>query len=275
MARRNEGLFDILVMCPWWVSIIFSAVSYIALKFIVPAIKVDLKGPINFGAIMFKGFAGAAPIIAPYIAFAFLVPALISAIRAWRKRRLLDHQQSIESIRQISWKEFEELVGEAYRRQGYIVTENEGTGPDGGVDLILEKKGEVILVQCKQWRTTKVGVEKVRELYGVQMSNGAHRSILITSGFFTQEAQNFAANNPMDLVDGPQLQELIKNVQAGGKAVPSVLPIPITSQATMMCPTCGSEMVLRTARKGANAGQKFWGCSKFPQCRGIVQYSGK
>ena len=39
------------------------------------------------------------------------------------------------------------------------------------------------------------------------------------------------------------------------------------------CPKCGSRMVLRTAKSGANQGEKFWGCSKFPQCRGILKYS--
>jgi hypothetical protein len=39
------------------------------------------------------------------------------------------------------------------------------------------------------------------------------------------------------------------------------------------CPTCGAPMVLRTARKGPNAGGQFWGCSKYPQCRGILDHS--
>ena len=34
------------------------------------------------------------------------------------------------------------------------------------------------------------------------------------------------------------------------------------------CPKCGAPMVLRTAKKGANAGNEFWGCSQFPKCRG-------
>src|ERR1043166_4573426 len=31
------------------------------------------------------------------------------------------------------------------------------------------------------------------------------------------------------------------------------------------CPNCGGLMVLRTARKGENAGAKFWGCPSFPK----------
>jgi restriction system protein len=35
----------------------------------------------------------------------------------------------------------------------------------------------------------------------------------------------------------------------------------------MTCPKCGGEPALRTARKGANAGKQFYGCSRFPACR--------
>lgn len=35
------------------------------------------------------------------------------------------------------------------------------------------------------------------------------------------------------------------------------------------CPKCGNEMILRTAQKGVNAGNTFWGCSQYPKCRGI------
>ena len=38
------------------------------------------------------------------------------------------------------------------------------------------------------------------------------------------------------------------------------------------CPKCGSEMLLRTAKKGNNEGQQFWGCSNFPRCRTMVPY---
>ncbi len=34
------------------------------------------------------------------------------------------------------------------------------------------------------------------------------------------------------------------------------------------CPLCGQAMVLRTARKGTQAGSQFWGCSAYPECRG-------
>jgi restriction system protein len=43
----------------------------------------------------------------------------------------------------------------------------------------------------------------------------------------------------------------------------------IRRQGRPACPTCGSPMVLRRARRGQNAGNDFWGCSNYPSCRGI------
>ena len=37
------------------------------------------------------------------------------------------------------------------------------------------------------------------------------------------------------------------------------------------CPRCGRKMVLRTAQKGPNAGNKFWGCEGYPKCRAVQE----
>lgn len=37
-----------------------------------------------------------------------------------------------------------------------------------------------------------------------------------------------------------------------------------------VCPKCGAAMVKRAASRGANAGSEFWGCSRYPKCRGII-----
>jgi four helix bundle suffix protein len=40
-----------------------------------------------------------------------------------------------------------------------------------------------------------------------------------------------------------------------------------TDRSDEPCPACGKPMILRTARKGPNAGSQFWGCSGYPECR--------
>jgi four helix bundle protein len=37
------------------------------------------------------------------------------------------------------------------------------------------------------------------------------------------------------------------------------------------CPQCSKAMVLRTVKSGKNAGKQFWGCSAYPNCKGLVE----
>lgn len=68
------------------------------------------------------------------------------------------------------------------------------------------------------------------------------------------------------------------SVPASAAAQAPVTPARAKSQAigdgtdpdAPRCPVCGSTMVLRTAKRGARAGKKFWGCSEYPYCRGII-----
>lgn len=160
-------------------------------------------------------------------------------------------------------------MGEAYRRKGYRVTETGGGGADGGVDLVIKRDGETRLVQCKNWRTLNVGVKVVRELYGVVAGQGATEGILICSGKFTPEAQAFARGKALELMDGNQLLKMIEEVKRTPSTVAASPP-----KEENLCPLCGSETVLRVAKKGPRAGERFWGCSAFPRCRGVKAFHG-
>jgi restriction system protein len=113
------------------------------------------------------------------------------------------------AIVSMSWRDFERLVGETFRRQGFTVTGFGGNRPDGGVDLGLSKNGQRFLVQCKHWRKRQVGVTIVRELNGVIAAQRAHGGFVVTGGEFTREAREFAASCAIKLIDGPALDELM------------------------------------------------------------------
>jgi len=262
MARGRDNLFEVLSRLPWWVSVVVGATAFVALRFIIPSI--------SFGNLILDSMAAVAPKMACF-AVVFLLPAAVSAFNSFRKGRLVERQADIDSIRSLSWKEFEELVAEAYRRQGYAVQENVGAGPDGGVDLVLRKDGELCLVQCKQWRASKVGVKVVREMFGLMAARQADRVIIATSGHFTGEARTFASWKPIVLIEGHELERLIYSVQAqpnvGGRRRTTPDPVRRGRRAPMNpCPRCGRELVVRTAKRGRHPGSKFWGCSGYPSC---------
>ncbi len=37
------------------------------------------------------------------------------------------------------------------------------------------------------------------------------------------------------------------------------------------CPKCGANMVIRTTKRGENAGKQFYGCFNYPNCRAMVE----
>lgn len=261
MPRRNDGIFDLLMELPWWVSVIVAAIVYVSLRFVVPSIP--FENPV------LKGMAAVVPRLA-WIAIVFLVPGAFSALQSVTKRSLLVRQSGIESIRELSWRQFEELLGEAYRRQGFTVLENTGSGPDGGVDLVIRQGGNEYLVQCKQWRARKVGVKVAREIFGIMHAQNATGVIIVTSGMFTQEAKNFAEDKPIDLVEGSQLVDLIQNVRKTPRALTSGQNLATATE----CPNCGSKLVVRVAKRGANPGSRFWACTSYPKCRYTRQYTG-
>jgi restriction system protein len=257
MTRRKKIDFDLLAQLPWWVSVSLAIVTFSVTHFVIPNIE--------FTSWVYQGLAKSAPGVGKMFSLFFLFGGLLSIFVSWNKRRQLDSQTGINSIRALSWKQFEELVGEAYRRQGYNVAENSGAGPDGGVDLFLKKNEQAILVQCKQWRSQKVGVKIVRELFGVMTAAKANRGIIVTCGYFTPEAMDFASGKPIELVGESALVKLIQSVQDEQRIETIPKPVGIPN-----CPQCKTKMVLRTAKRGRNAGTQFWGCSDFPKCRSIV-----
>jgi restriction system protein len=199
------------------------------------------------------------------MAFGLLALSAISALRSLKTRGILDAQNGIETLREMRWKSFEDILAEVYRRQGYKVEEMLGGGADGGVDLILRKNGSATVVQCKRWKGRRVPVQVVRELYGVMVDRGAWAAKVVATTTFTPDAVTFANGKPIELVDSAGLIRLVRGVQKSPR-IP-VLPAG-PDHLTPDCPSCSATMVLRTARRGRNAGEKFWGCPTYPHCRG-------
>ena len=69
----------------------------------------------------------------------------------------------------------------------------------------------------------------------------------------------------------PGTEPIAKNTEEiPALPVPEPAPAPIQeSEPAKTCPRCGAALVLRTAKKGENAGKQFYGCSAFPKCRYI------
>lgn len=274
MVRRKqrpfEDLIDITRKLPWWAGVILAIAAYAWLHSVATSDVTTAAQPGQMGQLVGQTLVRTLALYGQYVLpSAFLIGAAMSAY-GHHKRQALHEQvaanpnQSV--LNNMSWQQFETLVGEAFQRKGYAVTENGGGGADGGIDLVLQKGGETFLVQCKQWRAFKVGVTTVRELYGVMAAKGAAGGFVVTSGAFTDDAKKFSIGRNIDLLDGEALHALIRGLTVSNKTAPGSRAASIADTPT--CPVCQSVMKIKTARKGANAGNEFWGCSQYPACKG-------
>lgn len=191
---------------------------------------------------------------------ACLFGALIGQIKLWRERRIYNRQKSVNTVRSLSWSDFERFIVEAFRRQGFRANRT-GDGADGGIDVVLEKDGNTSIVQCKQWKNSRVGVKQIRELAGVVSAKKAARGIFVCSGDYTNEAKQFAAESGFELIGGQSLAELLDLDELHARHLSP------DANCAEDCPKCGSTLVRRVARKGKNTGSEFWGCGSFPKCR--------
>lgn len=275
--RRKENLVEVLMHLPWQAGIVVGLLGFVFFRWGLGWFFNSSSNPYTkaFGA----GIASGA--LEP-IAWLFLGIGLLgAALSVWRAKdraKLLDEQTGLDSLRAMSWQQFERVVGEAYRRLGYQIEETGQGGADGGIDLLLRKDGATTLVQCKQWRNQKIGIAVVREMYGLMVHHRASAVKIVCTGIFSSECEAFAVGKPLELVDGHALVKLVNHVKAPIiQLVPS--PRPSSSPAFRPvvavdlqpkapdCPKCGVPMVERSNRATA---QKFWGCTSYPKCRGTI-----
>lgn len=124
-----------------------------------------------------------------------------------------------DALTRVGWGQFETLLADHYRRQGYQVV-HVGTGAtgaqfDGGIDLKLRRDAEYIVVQCKHWNAMKVTHNAVHELLGIMVNQSATGAILVTSGEFTKAAVEAATRQGhVRLIDGDELRAMLGSVSA-------------------------------------------------------------
>ena len=121
-----------------------------------------------------------------------------------------------ETIYRLSSREFEELVAELFRQQGFDVELTQETRDDG-CDVIATKNigglPFMLLIECKKYaREHPVGVSLVRSLLGVQTDRKANKAVLVTTSRFTKPARQFAERQQhmISLVDFDDLMQMLR-----------------------------------------------------------------
>lgn len=114
-----------------------------------------------------------------------------------------------EELATLAAGDFERLVGDAFRRQGYEVRER-------GADLELRRDGEVFLLRCIHARHVRAA--PVRDFDAALSRTSASGGFLVASGRFSVGAAAIVQDTHLQLVDGHELFALIRHAQAHPRA---------------------------------------------------------
>lgn len=165
---------------------------------------------------------------------------------------------SLELIRELEWKRFEDVCQQYYQRKG-IRSETTPLGPDGGIDIRLyqDDSGKATaIVQCKAWGERIVGVNLIRELLGVMTHEKIGKAFFMTSGRYSDDAKTTAGANRISLIDGPMLLEMFRRLLPDDQE--GLLAFATEGDyRTPTCPTCGIKMIPKEGKAGKRACQKF------------------
>lgn len=223
MAGRRKNLIEDIVelstQLPWWVGVFAALLSW-AVLFVLLRIPPPFSFPSDVVILpVLRGITTGLQFLLPAV---FLTAAAVSAwLRYKQHKNYADvaGERGHVALELLTWREFEHLVGEFFRRKGFSVEQRGGHEPDGGVDLVASIGDDRYLVQCKHWRVQRVGVKVVRELCGVAAAESAAGVFVVTSGTFTDEARRFVEENRIDieLIAGDQLRRMIQGLEATAK----------------------------------------------------------
>lgn len=141
-------------------------------------------------------------------------------IIGWLAQQVPSHRRHLldwtTHVRLLTSEEFEWLVGEVFRREGWKVQETgRQDAPDGNVDLRLTRDGERALVQCKRWTSHLVGVHEIRAFAGTLMREGftGDEGVFVTLSAFNRQAREEAGTIGMSLVNNRDLHMRMEKVR--------------------------------------------------------------
>ena len=212
MAKvKQKSIIETLISIPWWIHLFLIAGILLSPSFINEYIY---NNPNQILYVINKKIMPEFTWIISGFLFLFM---LIQFLSRYKKRKLFFNEYDIEQLKRISWQDFELLVTETFKRDGYKVKEAGGAQADGGIDLEAYRGGQKIIVQCKHWKKTSVGVNIVREMFGVGIHEQASVVYIVTCGYFTKDAKEFAKGKSIRLVNGYQLLHWIDNIKNNKK----------------------------------------------------------
>jgi len=174
-----------------WLAYIIAGIFEIALlAFPAGIIALIARGTLDWASAYFSPAYGQ---VTKFRAAQRRYRAQLAEYDAWIRRQAENFWRSLDGV------SFEHELAGLFQRVGFKVSRTPYTS-DGGVDLILDKGGERIVVQCKA-HASKVGIGTARELVASMIDFHAQKAILAVTSGVTKPVLEYVKGKNIQILD--------------------------------------------------------------------------
>ncbi len=189
----ENSLFAVLLRSSWWIS------AAIAAGVVGGAVLLLPEAYRVYGGAMGLPFLG------------------IAGMALWKQLQRPSTgrvDRTLDAVRTMTWPAFATVVEDGYRNHGYEVRRVQ----HAAADFEVTKDMRTSLVSGKRWKVARTGIEPLRDLIAAKDARDAHGCIYIAIGEVSDNARQFAAEKRIQLVEGPELAQLLPNIHRAARA---------------------------------------------------------
>lgn len=180
----EKSLFSILLRSEWWKSVLIA----VAIVFVGQVLVSD----------QFK-------VVVTTTALPFIIIAMVALWKQRDKPGSGRIERTVEAVLDMSWKEFSDLLEQAFQREGFDVVRT-----NGAADFELSKGGRTVLVSAKRWKAASHGLEPLKELVTERETKEAREVRYVCIKDVTENAARYAKDNRIVLMQGAELAQLLR-----------------------------------------------------------------
>lgn len=250
MARKTtQKPLDMAAPVPWPAAVVLGLAGYLLIRYGLRWLPGGADPSLGDSIRQVAAGQGYAQLSWGVLAACWLI-ALGSFLHRSRKRAIAKAQDRAGELSRMPSSAFDRIVQEAFRRQGFVVTENRRTASSVRVDLVLRKDGRTTLVHCLQTADGDVGESLVQDLLDQRKRHGAAAVYIVTMGGHTPAARRLARGRPIELIAGTRLLEFADPLAREDAEPASFIDSPLALLGSM----AGAVLMIATMQHSARHG---------------------
>jgi len=188
-----------------------------------------------------------------------------AAFRVFAKVRLADVVEVDKGLQRSAWQSAFNAISR--KHVDFVICRSDDMAIVGAIELDDESHAKA------KRKDRDIVVDKILEASGISLLR-----VKAATAYAPNDIKNLLSNEMnLRIADEISAQSPEPTTGPDNGDQSSGEPVAASSEtqqdAEPTCPKCGSPLVPRIAKKGKYQGQKFWGCSQFPNCKYVVKRS--